>query len=178
MPKTVERYRLFFALWPEVGLRTRIQQAVDKPLQIYCGYPISLHNWHTTLAFIGSVDADTMHCMQEAASQLRAEPFTLSLDYLAYWPRPKVIYLAPRAIPVPLIDLQTSLNQVLATNCGYQAEIRPYRPHLSLIRKAKDGPDDVDISPLGWQVRSFCLIQSKTHAEGVEYEVLNSWPLL
>ena len=177
MPKTTETYRLFFALWPEADLVSRISGALADPLKGCKGRKIAPQNLHITLAFIGSVDADGLRCMQQVASQLCEEPFALSLDHLGYWPRPKIIWLAPSKIPEPLIHLQASLSQSLAANCGYQPETRPYHPHFSLVRKAQSGPDEVEISPIDWQVKTFSLIRSHTRSQGVEYEVLKYWPL-
>lgn len=177
MPKAAETYRVFFALWPEAELVAHIDKAMNKPLKDCHGRKILLQNLHITLAFIGSVDTDTLHCMQQAASQLNEESFVLNLDQLGYWSRPKIIWLASTDIPAPLMHLQTSLNLSLAANCGYQPETRAFRPHLSLMRKAQRGPDKVEFSPIKWPINHFSLIRSHTRPEGVEYEVLNNWSL-
>lgn len=177
MPTTTETYRLFFALWPETELLSRIQPVADHALKDCPGRRIPSQNWHITLAFIGSVNADSLHCMQQVASQLSEQAFVLRLDKLGYWPKPKIIYLAPTNIPEPLIRLQASLSRSLAIHCGYQPETRAYRPHFSLMRKAPSGPDEVDIPPIDWQVKTLSLVRSHTRPQGVEYEVLNYWPL-
>lgn len=177
MPEAAETYRVFFALWPEAELATHIDKAMAKALKDCHGRKIRSQNLHITLAFIGSVDIDTLNCLQQAAGQLSGAAFELNLDQLGYWSRPKIIWLAATEVPEALVRLQASLNQSLAANCGYQPETRPFRAHLSLMRKARRGPDEVDISPIKWPINQFSLIRSHTRPEGVEYEVLNHWSL-
>ena len=177
MPNTADSCRLFFALWPEERLRKSIQQCTAKPLKAYHGRPIIQPNWHITLAFIGQSDKDKQVCLLQAASRVHAKAFSLRLDHLGYWPRARIIWLAPTDIPDALNQLQADLNRALTLNCGYQAEKRLYRPHLSLMRKAQHGPELVGIPPLDWHVNRFALVSSQTRVEGVVYEVLKFWSL-
>jgi len=168
---------VFFALWPEAELAARLRQAVSPALRSCHGRQIAASNWHITLVFLGAVDRPGLDCLQTVADRSVGQAFELRLDHLAYWPRPKIIFLAPTEIPQALIHLQADLSRSLATACGYQPEIRPYRPHLSLIRKAQQGPAQARVEPVEWPVTSFALVHSVTHAAGAEYRVLKQWPL-
>lgn len=177
MPQATETYRLFFALWPESELVAQIKKAVAAPLAGCDGKRLSTQHYHITLAFFGSADAGALDCLHQAASNIRGESFALTLEQLGYWPRPKIIWLAPSELPQPLIHLQADLCRALAENCGYQPEKRAYQPHITLMRKARRGPKAMNISPITWPVRQFALVRSVTHPEGAEYEVLKHWPL-
>lgn len=178
MPNVPERQRLFFALWPEAGLRAHIQQAIMPALRAYQARPIDPANWHVTLVFIGTVEAETVACLQRVAGECQAPAFSLCLDRLGFWPRPQVVWLAPSLIPPELAQLQTALSAALAGQCAYRPEARPYRPHLSLLRKATSGPAEQAITPVEWPVRHFGLVRSKSHNNNVLYELVNSWPLV
>ena len=170
--------RFFFALWPEPELAGQIQRTVATPLASCDGKKVPLENYHITLAFYGRAGTDKLACLQQVAGMVRGEPFVLSLTTLGYWPKPRVIWLAPIGLPEALIALQAELSRVLAAHCGYQAEKRPYFPHLTLTRKSHRGPQQQAIPPLRWSVSQFALVQSITHPEGAEYKVLKQWPLL
>ncbi len=178
MQQAAESYRLFFALWPEAEVATHIDKSAHQALTSVTGRNIPAHQLHITLAFIGSVEAARMHCMQQAAAGLRAASFELSLDRLGYWSRPQIVWLAPTAYPPAMLQLQADLVRALTEECAYQPESRPFTPHLSLMRKVRRGPEPTSVAPIRWPVRRFSLIRSQTRPAGVEYEVLNHWPLL
>lgn len=177
MPQAPETHRLFFALWPAATQAEQIRQAVANALQGVDGKRVHVLNYHITLVFYGRADADGLACLSEAADAIRGQAFQLTFDQLGYWSKPKVVWLAPKVIPQPLITLQADLSQTLVDKCGYQAEKRPYRPHLTLTRKSKRGPEVKEIESIVWQVKRFALVQSITRAEGVEYRLLKERPL-
>lgn len=177
MQKAVDSYRLFFALWPETDVAAQIYRSTSQALKACAGRRIPARHLHITLAFIGSVDTERLHCVQQAAARIRAASFELNLERLGYWPRSHIVWLAPTEIPPALLGLQADLSRTLADMCAYQPETRPFRPHLSLARKARHGPDGTGFVPLCWQIRRFSLIRSHTRPEGADYEVVNHWPL-
>lgn len=172
-----ERYRLFFALWPEPELAGHIRKNVTKALSGCDGKRLADSSYHITLAFYGSADAKQLACLQQVAETIRGPSFQLTFDKLGYWPRPKVVWLAPTELPETLLNLQSTLSQKMADNCGYQAEKRPYRPHLTLTRKTKHASNLADIVPIVWQINQFVLVRSITRPEGAEYQMLKQWRL-
>ena len=177
MPKTTEKSRLFFALWPEQPLAEQIHYAVQAPLRNSDGKRVPECNFHITLVFYGSADARQRACLELAADKITARRFNLNLSQLGYFAKPKVIWLAPDDIPDALTQLQFDLSQVLVEQCAYQAEQRPYRPHLTLARKSRQAPSEKVIDAVSWQVHRFVLVQSITRPEGAEYRVLKEWEL-
>ncbi len=168
------KQRLFFALWPDDGLREALTPLLK--LKRECdGRGMQPGNLHITLNFLGSIDADTRDCMELAAADIALPPFELTLDHFGYWPRPKVMWLGCRETPEPLAQLAEELNRA-GEACGLQPENRPYHPHLTLLRKAKRAPQS-PAPELLWQVNEFVLVESVSVPKGVEYRVVRRWPL-
>jgi RNA 2',3'-cyclic 3'-phosphodiesterase len=169
--------RLFFALWPEPVVAETITRTSKALLKDTGGkHPIAAGQLHITLAFLGHVDAIQYDCVSRAAINVRAEYFELALDTLGYFPRPQVIWLAPRATPPALNALVTQLLAGLS-QCEVRLELRPFVPHMTIQRKAKRATTTPHIEAVNWPVREFVLAQSVTYAEGAQYSILKRWPL-
>lgn len=168
-----ETQRLFFAIWPELELSRKLYDLVGNLLHSdgRCVAPESIH---LTLAFLGSREASFRQCVTQAASVIRIAPFTLTLRQVGHWAKSGILWVGPVQTPEPLLRLVRKLNAVLAP-CGYVPEKRPYAAHLTLARKVRSFSKVKFIEPLQWQVGQFCLVQSKTHAEGTRYEILHKW---
>jgi len=167
--------RLFFALWPDHITREHIY-AVSKMLPEKYGRRVPRDNLHITLVFLGSIDTQQCQAIQQAASKISGQSFSLKLDRAGKWPRTKVFWLAPTSIPKELASLVMELNNS-AINCGIKVESRPYSPHLTLTRKAKGSVPRLDFTPFEWTIKSFALVQSNTRQDGAVYEVIQSWVL-
>ena len=167
--------RLFFALWPDRQVRADIQTfATGLPLKN--ARLVAEKNIHITLAFLGNVDEPTCDALIKGANSIRVAPFSLSLDSLGWWKKPKIAWLAPSTWPDELARLAEELH-ALSRECGLSLEERPYRPHLTLARKVTTAVPDISPEPISWNINEFCLLESKTHESGVEYKVKVSWPL-
>lgn len=164
--------RLFFALWPDDLVRKQIANVVAQlPPQ---GKRVKTSNLHTTLAFLGDVPADQVDCYLRAAEQITSPAFDLQLDSREWWKKSQVTCMGASEVPDQLFDLVTSLNKAIEP-CGYQPEKRPFRLHITLMRKVRKPVNPVHFEPIPWLVRSFCLVESKTLPEGAEYRVIKSW---
>jgi len=172
-----ETQRLFFALWPDDALREELHRLARKVARVGGGKPMAVENLHITLAFLGSIAPDTRQCLENIASSLQIPTFTLVLNQVGYWPRPRVIWFGAGETPMPLRQLAQGLNSGLAV-CGLTPETRPFATHLTVMRKASRGPDQTVIPPLSWEVDNFVLVQSLTLPEGAQYRVLRRWSLL
>ncbi|MFT5131841.1 MAG: 2'-5' RNA ligase [Gammaproteobacteria bacterium] len=167
--------RLFFALRPDRQVRAEIQTFADA-LSLESARLVAAKNTHITLAFLGSVDELTRRCLIKGASLLRIPPFTLSLDNLGWWRKPKIAWLAPSTFPDELSELAADL-QHLSEDCGLNLEKRPYLPHLTLARKVTSPISSTHVDPISWNINEFCLLESIAGENGVEYQVKVSWPL-
>ncbi len=165
--------RLFFALWPDEATRRQIDNVVHQ-LDPRQGRRVAPGNLHITLAFLGASSATQRECYCQAVESLAAESFALTLDCFGYWKKPRVAWLGCSAVPSSLQQLVADLNQALKT-CGFAAEQRRYEPHVTLMRKADGIREPKNFRPLSWNVESFCLVESVSRPEGVQYRVLQEW---
>jgi len=166
--------RLFFALWPEPSVRSGLQQCLS-PLADATGRPVDPDNLHLTLAFPGHIDATTQSCLEQAADAIHLPRFTLRLDHFGYWKHPKVIWYGPSEVPIELISLVAELEEAMRA-CGLNPESRPYRPHVTLLRKAQAMPKAA-APAMVWRVEGFVLVLSESSPQGVRYRVIRRWPL-
>lgn len=171
-----ETQRLFFALWPDAEVRLRLERAALALKGVH-GRRVALENLHITLAFLGSLSAAGRACAEAAAAAIYGEPFTLVLDRLGAFPRARVVWLGASEVPPALAGLAVALNAGLAA-CGLEPDPRPYRPHVTVLRKVSRPPPPAELAQaVGWPVREFVLVESRTLAQGAEYRVLERWTL-
>ena len=133
-------------------------------------------NLHITLAFLGSLDSEVVSNLRQGAASINTGPFSLQLDELGWWRKPRVIWLAASQVPAALLELVTALNSLLLPQ-GIRPDSRPYQAHLTVARKAAAKPRELDFKPIDWRISSFCLVQSNTLPAGAVYEVIETWPL-
>ena len=112
---------------------------------------------HLTLHFLGEVPrqaiADITTALHKAVGKQPA--FQLTLTGLGCFPklqpsrvvhpgrvvhRPRVVWLGVGGDTTRLIQLHSTLGQQLAQHIGFEAESRPYTPHLTLGRVRKGIP--------------------------------------
>ncbi len=162
-------------MWPDVDTRARIAKCSLR-LPRKRGKPVAVENLHITLAFIGMVDGDTRACLESQGGALQAPQFELVLDQFGYFPKPKVLWLGVSHRPQALGGLVAGLNTALAP-CGYQAEARPFHPHVTLFRKAEPAAEPAAAETIHWLIDHFSLVESVTDPGGVRYKVIRDYPL-
>ncbi|MDR6982428.1 2'-5' RNA ligase [Rheinheimera pacifica] len=117
-------------------------------------------NLHLTLFFLGQVDAAQQQRLVAAAQQIKAPAFSLTLDHLACFTKPKILYLAPSVIPDALLQLQQQVAQLCKAE-GFTDSHDNYRPHITLARHAVCAEDYYQqLAPLTLQVSEFALYHS------------------
>jgi 2'-5' RNA ligase len=115
--------------------------------------------------------------MENVAGGLAAGVFELVFTHLGHWPRPRVIWSGCEATPEALLALVGGLRAGML-RCGLEPEVRPYRAHMTLARKASVAPTfGASHDLVEWRVRDFHLVESKTLSSGARYEILRSWLL-
>ncbi|MCG7982837.1 MAG: RNA 2',3'-cyclic phosphodiesterase [Candidatus Thiodiazotropha lotti] len=168
--------RLFFALWPGEEVRETLMQqlAVGPQVKGHRHHPDDLH---MTLVFLGQLQGRKPACIEQVAESLSGQRFELSLDHTGYWPRPKIVWIAPQSTPEPLIQLVDVLKQQL-TECGFEPEQRLYKPHVTLFRKAQRISPWQLAQPIQWPVKEFVLASSNNpQPNQSRYKILQRWPL-
>jgi 2'-5' RNA ligase len=167
--------RVFFAL----PLSRECRDATERWRQanlLFDGRRVPASNFHITLCFLGSLDDRQVSAISAAADRIPMEPFDCTLDTPGYFPRPGVFWIGPAETPPPLASLAGALEKA-ARRAGLSIERRPYRPHLTLVRKCRE-PVTPPLRPprINLRCNRFCLMESRSGKSGVNYIPLRSWP--
>ena len=169
--------RLFFALWPDDQVRQQMVAAFRQAPQFaLAGRKMQPANLHMTLHFIGNVDTEKRDCLHQAAQTVRAKPCQLQLDRFGHFYQARVFWLGCQHIPEELQALYRDLGEALSA-CDYQLEHRPYAPHITLMRKLLKPGGMMAPQPITWSVEEFVLVESVPVPQGVEYRVIQHYPL-
>jgi 2'-5' RNA ligase len=166
--------RLFFALWPDDQTRQKLVR-LNKSIETKGFRPVQPQNVHVTLVFLGNVDVASELLIKHSVTGISAKPFVLTFDRLSYWRRPRVLCLSCSQLVDEVENLVAALNMEVAS-CGLQTDTRPYKPHITLARHAKYLPD-IKFEPIVWRAESFCLVESCSEPDGVNYKVIQQWTL-
>jgi 2'-5' RNA ligase len=62
-------------------------------------------------------------------------------------------------------------------DCGYRPEARHYHPHVTVARKLAALESKADFSAISWPVTEFALIEVQAIENGVQYRVVETYPL-
>ena len=166
--------RLFFALLPDAEAKAAIsslqQQLPEDALRIY-----TADNLHQTLVYLGEFsEADLMELIT-ACQSIHLPPVKMQFEQLIFWPQPKVLCLLAQTEPAELLELVQALNEI-AGLFDVKLDPRPYRPHITLARKASEAIE-LDFAPISFIADEFVLMQSQSTDTGPVYKPLYCWPL-
>lgn len=128
-------------------------------------------DWHVTLHFIGDVEPDQVRNIA-AGAHVPFQPFELVLDQPALWHHGLAV-LCATDMPMPLQVLHAQLGQALQ-QLGLPVETRPYRPHLTLARRADAAVAPSAPAPVVWPVTGFALVVS-TGCKDQRYQVIRPY---
>ena len=169
--------RLFFALWPDDRVRRALQQAAQTIARPDGARYVPAANLHLTLHFIGNVDRRELPCLKRQARKVRSHGFEVVIDDSGCFSKPKVGWLGCEDIPPALGHLHRELGSRLG-ECGFEPEKRPFRPHVTVLRKYREAPPQPAFASIHWPVTDFSLVESRSVKNGVQYRVLESYPLV
>ncbi|MDH5473542.1 MAG: RNA 2',3'-cyclic phosphodiesterase [Gammaproteobacteria bacterium] len=171
----VNTRRVFFALWPDDGVRQKVIETFNQsPQSKLKGRLMRPENIHITLHFIGNVLEEKLDCLDQAAQTVTVDPFELSLDCYGYFYKARVFWMGCQVTPDPLKKLYTKLGNVLSP-CDYDVNRRPYAAHLTLMRKLNKPGEFGNFAPIHWRVNNFVLVESIAVEHGVEYQVIKRY---
>lgn len=150
--------RLFVALWPTPAVRAALCERRDA-----IGWPprssvVADERLHLTLHFVGAVPR-ALWSRLPPALQVPCPPLALELGAAQAWPQGLVV-LPALAVPEPLRELHAALAAALA-NLGLPVEARPFRPHVTLARRAAGARLPVAGEPLRWRAGGYALVNSE-----------------
>lgn len=164
--------RLFIALWPDDKTRQQCA-AIIKQIQTDTVSPVKPANLHVTLLFLGNIDAETEKLLKQALAVFPIPKISLCFDQLSFWKQSGILCLTASECGETLVDWVQALS-VLARELVISVDERPFKPHVTLVRKAK-GLKVLAFEPISWHANSVCLVESRSSSEGVFYEVIDEW---
>jgi RNA 2',3'-cyclic 3'-phosphodiesterase len=168
--------RVFFALWPDAAGAAALARAGQEMHEVLGGRATREDVVHLTLAFLGDVETAKVRLLLVPPADLACGSFDLQLDQWGCWPRSQIGWVAPLVIPEAFSALVSRLNAWLQ-DAGFPIETRPFRPHVTLIRKARCAPLAKTMAPISWPVTEFVLTESRLGNDGPQYRTLGRWPL-
>lgn len=151
--------RLFFGLWPDDRQRDQLRNAISPVAKLVEGSAVYRGEWHVTLAFIGDFEERRIPELLQAAAASQVAPFRLRFDRAEFWPRPKIAVLVAQTIPAELERLVASLKSILTDN-GVLVEEQRFRPHITIVRRARPFETERLAQPITVEWSGFELIES------------------
>lgn len=160
--------RLFFALWPDDRQRDQLRNAISPVAKLVEGTAVYRGDWHVTLAFIGDFPEASIPDLLQAVRVIPVEPFRLRFDRAEFWPRPKIAVLAAQTVPTELARIVQWLNTLL-TEAGVVLESQRFRPHITIVRRARPFETQRLAQPAMVEWSGFELIESVRSPGGSKY---------
>ena len=152
--------RLFIALWPDEAERRALCALRDAWRWPKNAAPMRAERLHITLHFLGEQPASLVQPLREGLARLAFEPFDLRLARTAVWHNGvAVAEPEPGDVPDALEKLHAGMAPWLAS-LGYTAEQRPYRPHVTLARRAGGATPPPSMTPIRWRAARPVLVWS------------------
>ena len=163
--------RLFFALWPDNRQRDRMRDFITPVAKLVEGRAIDRFNWHITLVYIGDFPVDRIHELEALKESVAVEPFRLRFDRLEFWPRPKIAALVAPTVPPELEQIVDQLRGGVFS-AGIEPEQRTYRPHVTVVRKARPFEIQRLAQPAVTEWAGFELVESVSEMGATTYRPL------
>jgi len=158
-------------------MREAMVRATRKAAQASGGRPVPATNLHVTLAFLGSVlERRLGELAAIAAGAATGGPFEIAFDHLEHWRAAQLLCALPAEAPAPIMELVGGLQDGLAAS-GFAPDLRPFRPHVTVVRKVPRPGRIEQIHPVEWSFTELALVESRTLATGALYSVVESYLL-
>ncbi len=168
--------RVFFALWPDDGVRSSLARAARRMHRVMHGRRTRDENIHLTLAFIGEVDIESFDRLLALPAGVLTTGFRLILDRWDCWPRSGIAWAGPSRVPAALTQLAENLEAWLCAG-GFGATRGKFTPHVTLLRDAQYAAMPEPLAPIEWQVEDLVLVRSELLPKGSHYGIVARWPL-
>lgn len=156
---------LFLALWPGAALREALVAEQARWQWPPPARPVEAASLHLTLHYLGPVPLQRLPELA-GAFDVPCARFTLRLRHRELW-RNGCAVLRPDALPEALRALHARLAAALQ-NQQLPIEARPWRPHVTLARRAAAALPPQDEPALTWPVRGWRLARSLGHGRYAE----------
>jgi RNA 2',3'-cyclic 3'-phosphodiesterase len=161
--------RLFFALWPDEGVRAELARWT-RALHAACGGRTTrADKLHLTLAFLGSVEDAHLAQVERAAGEVAPRAASIVLDTPGYWKRNRIAWAGASTVPAELGALVGELREALRRS-RIDFDPKEFVSHVTLLRDAREPEAMPELKPIRWESEGFVLVKS----DGGRYEVLRT----
>ncbi|MGS0680294.1 RNA 2',3'-cyclic phosphodiesterase [Shewanella sp. 125m-7] len=133
-------------------------------------------NLHMTLAFLGAASPTQIKTLIDSVDKMSKPTFSVTLDTLAHWSKPKILCLKGDATDSGLRQFAQDA-QLIAAELGLHCSEHSFNPHITLSRKAMAEASGVHYHAMRLQPLQLQLFESYPGLNGVEYPTLHSWEL-
>ncbi len=133
-------------------------------------------NLHMTLAFLGAATPAQLKHLIDSVDKMSKPKFSVTLDNLVHWSKPKILCLKGDASD-PALHLLAQDAQRIAAELGLHCSEHSFNPHITLSRKAKAEASGVNYQAIHLQPLQLQLFESYPGLNGVEYPTLHRWQL-
>jgi len=177
--------RAFIAIELSLAVRGRLAEAqrlLRRETSLSVRW-VNTQSAHLTLKFLGEVDEAKIEAIGQAMTQAarQSHTFDIGTGETGAFPssrRPRVLWLGLRGDLTPLLELQRTLETLIAP-LGFPTEERPFSPHLTLGRVREERgahaavpPASLAIEPVTQPVEAIVLMQSILGPDGAQYRRL------
>ncbi len=175
--RSMPRFRLFFALFPEVGEAAKIS-ALGMQLRtqnLLSGKPLAAHRLHVTLHDLGGYEAvpdELVAAAIRVAATISVASFDVVFDQVMSFPGSGAYVLCGDAGT----EAASAFRQQLGVAMG-ESDIRwstAFKPHMTLLYDPMTILPQA-IEPVRWHVAEFALV--KSHVGKTVHEILGRWSL-
>ncbi|WP_460734120.1 RNA 2',3'-cyclic phosphodiesterase [Lysobacter tyrosinilyticus] len=168
-------------LLPDEHVRQRMTDEVGRLRVAHDvqGRWIKPDRYHMTLHFLGAfseVPEELVSRACQGVAELRMPEFDLVLDRVGHFAQ-GVGWLGCAQIDVRLQQLWEGLRMALTREHVRIQGHAAFKPHVTVLRDARQGLPAGPIDPIVWPVRDFALIDSQLGSRN-EYVVVQRWSLL
>ena len=154
--------RLFIALWPDDAVRTDLAAWRDAWTWPRSATPVRTERLHLTLHFIGGVERERVPELADALG-VPFDGFEMRFGRAVMWPH-GIAVLEPDSVP-ELLELHAALAGVLQ-RLSLALDERPYRPHVTLARRAGAAVAPHQGPAIAWPIDRFALMESTLGPDG------------
>jgi 2'-5' RNA ligase len=88
--------------------------------------------WHITLKFLGQTGEEQYRSVVAGLRAIHAPAVPVRLEGLGFFDRTGILFAGVK-VSTELLELEQGVERATAA-CGFAAETRPYRPHITLAR--------------------------------------------
>jgi 2'-5' RNA ligase len=124
---------------------TKQQLLAIQPMACSAMRLIGEEELHLTLHFLGDLSGQSAESARHALNALRSTELSITINGLGYFSsegKPSILWAKVEQNP-DLDSIHHALASALADAIGFQAEDRPYSPHITLARLNGNCPGDL-----------------------------------